>query len=420
VRCHGTSESPPTADADVMISLFATSKKGQRRVWGWPIKFPQYHLPQLRLEELRLVGDDFADACLMKTALSEELLCAPETYTTQLSEELLCDPSLTRFLSHVQKMPEWLDWDLLRHGQQVFLLNSSSCALGLLYFSLIGGFSAPRITKVLDSTNYLTSESQEKTYRRLFETLEMVIDCVTGGLDTMKVGKRGFMSVLRVRFLHCRVRRRLMSAPIDGLITPTWDVNQYGVPINQEDLLATLLSFSVNVVETMFIIGVPVTDHDITAYLHLWKYIGYLMGIDQASLHLLDSYETARGGVESIVLHLLHPDDRSGVIARNCLLAVSRRRPFFWTYSQNSCMARFLLGKQLCDALSIKESAFLSVDYIYIAFVLLFIRLYAWFLFYLCPSSWKNRIITRTESILRRSVQLALRKNSANVGPPME
>ena len=43
----------------------------------------------------------------------------------------------------------------------------------LMFVSLVGGFGAPRINKVLSSTGYLTSPSKH-TYRRLFKTIQMI------------------------------------------------------------------------------------------------------------------------------------------------------------------------------------------------------------------------------------------------------
>ena len=52
----------------------------------------------------------------------------------------------------------------------------------LLHLSLIGGFSAPKIDKVLTSTGYLT-KAGPGAYRRVLETYQMVAHCLTvGGL----------------------------------------------------------------------------------------------------------------------------------------------------------------------------------------------------------------------------------------------
>ena len=58
-----------------------------------------------------------------------------------------------------------------------------------------------------------------------------------------------------------------------------WDPD-WGIPINQEDLAGTMLSFSYVPVEPMRRLGIPVSDEDAEAYLHLWNVIAHLLGLD--------------------------------------------------------------------------------------------------------------------------------------------
>jgi hypothetical protein len=57
----------------------------------------------------------------------------------------------------------------------IFSLTVSQAGAGsaLLFVSLVGGFGAPRINKVLASTGYLTSVSRA-SYLRIIETVQMV------------------------------------------------------------------------------------------------------------------------------------------------------------------------------------------------------------------------------------------------------
>ncbi len=52
-----------------------------------------------------------------------------------------------------------------------------------------------------------------------------------------------------------------------------------GVPINQEDLLGTLGTFTVTTFEVMEKLGVPWNDEAELAYLMLWDRVGELLGI---------------------------------------------------------------------------------------------------------------------------------------------
>jgi hypothetical protein len=216
--------------------------------------------------------------------------------------------------------PAWLDRELLAHGQVVFFKHSQAASLALLYYSLVGGFSAPKITAVLDATGYLTERDAVTTWRRLNETFEMVLECIEHD-SAMEVGREGWLAVLKVRLIHSRVRLRLK---------PRWDAATRGVPINQEDLMGVLCAFSVNVLKVIHQIGAPfLTAHDELAYLHWWRYMGYLIGI-RDEYNPCESSPMAHGRVESIVLHLLRPDERAGVVARHLLKCAAECAPLGW------------------------------------------------------------------------------------------
>jgi hypothetical protein len=60
---------------------------------------------------------------------------------------------------------------------------------------------------------------------------------------------------------------------------------------------------------TDFSVPGSLTREDKEAYLHLWRYIGYLIGLNE-DLNPCVTVEKASGLLESIVIHLIHPDER--------------------------------------------------------------------------------------------------------------
>ena len=156
----------------------------------------------------------------------------------------------------------------------------------------------------------MTTTNYDATWRRLNETMEMVLDCLETprGLD---IGQAGWKSVLRVRLLHSRVRLGILKRG-------QWDSTMNGMPINQEDMVATLLSFSANILKTIQRMTGRLTPADYEAYLHLWRYVGHLIGV-RDEYNPCTNMNLAGGTTESIVLHLLTPDGRSGEVARNVL-----------------------------------------------------------------------------------------------------
>ena len=76
-----------------------------------------------------------------------------------------------------------------------------------------------------------------------------------------------------------------MTREAIGTSTPTsWcrripQTLKLGLPINQEDLLGTLGTFTVTTFEVMEKLGVPWNDEAELAYLMLWDRVGELLGI---------------------------------------------------------------------------------------------------------------------------------------------
>ena len=333
-------------------------------MYGVQIRYPQHHISADKLASMRLevdtIGDNFL-AYLIEVC-PDVAWCSPVTlrryiqeFFSQLPGEQKTppDPRAALFLSQVISPPVWLDCAALKRGQRVYLKYNISAHLGLLYYSLVGGFSAPKITAVLDATGYLT-RGQDAVWRRLLETLEMVVDCM-GEDDALDVGNRGFVSVVYVRMLHSRVRRRL-------LYSKGWDEVTNGLPINQADMLVTLLSFSINVLAVVSKIGAPfLTRQEEQDYLHLWRFIGLLIGVEPQNLDMhVSSLEAARGALESLVVDLVRPTSRSQVITNNILQAVSMRPPIRLSHGVHCHLARVLLGSELADALAIPPPATIS------------------------------------------------------------
>ena len=104
-----------------------------------------------------------------------------------------------------------------------------------------------------------------------------VIHFVSQDPSALRPGGEGWEAALSVRMLHSRVRLRLLgkasaranstsgnssssSGGGGGGIRSHWDVTSYGLPINQEDMVGTLLAFSVNVLEAIHRIGARITE----------------------------------------------------------------------------------------------------------------------------------------------------------------
>src|SRR5579859_5883161 len=214
-----------------------------------------------------------------------------------------------------------------------------------------GGFSAPKIIEVLLHTSYLTSSSSTLTNRRLFETTQMVLDAMTDMSPSTGIG---FRSVLRVRMLHSHVRLRLLNSP-------KYDLEELGVPINQEDLLATLGAFSVACIWSIERMGIYISDEDKEAYIMAWRHIGYYMGIQPEHLvRFYADYHSAEKHLCSSIAHLLEPQvgEPSGMLPLQLLSGIKNRPLYGHSLQYHAELSRLLIGDELADVFQLPRGNF--------------------------------------------------------------
>ena len=217
-------------------------------LYNYPILYPEHHLSQAHLESLRYQYDEVADQALEALfAIAKEESVSFSSLLDQYLDETRSfdDPRLQLLLNQIKTAPDWVDWNLLRRGQILFMAHAASASLSLLHLSLIGGFSAPKILKVLDCTGYLMT-NEYSTMTRIQETMEMIVDILEK--DAMHPGQNGWKSVVKVRFLHSRIRKHILNAG--------FDVCSNGFPINEADMIVTQLAFSYSVLLGIDKIGI--------------------------------------------------------------------------------------------------------------------------------------------------------------------
>jgi hypothetical protein len=145
--------------------------------------------------------------------------------------------------------------------------------------SLPAGYAGARGAQVLTHTARLVSDAK----RRFLETGQFIIDVMTpGGLEP---GATGARDIRHVRLMHAAVRH-LLRDPLDLPETVPFDEAKLGVPINQEDLIGTMFTFSLIGLQVLERGGVRITEEDAESYVHTWNVIGHMMGIRNGLLPL--------------------------------------------------------------------------------------------------------------------------------------
>lgn len=172
---------------------------------------------------------------------------------------------LRRLFAHVDEVPAWLDRARLARAKQLGHRVSFGGDYVLSCFGLLPGYLAIGTAKVLARTGGLERMAE----RRLAETSQFVADVyATGPMDRSSAAVK---SAIRVRVMHAVVRASLLEKD--------WDVAAYGVPINQLDQCGTNLLFSVTYTLGLRALGFVLTRQDREDVIHLWRYVGRLLGI---------------------------------------------------------------------------------------------------------------------------------------------
>ena len=78
---------------------------------------------------------------------------------------------------------------------------------------------------------------------------------------------------------HAQMRRVLRQAANKDTGKWWWEANQWGMPINQMDLAATSLLFSVSQLRHLRRVGFHFTAAESEGVMHLWRYAGHLLGV---------------------------------------------------------------------------------------------------------------------------------------------
>lgn len=178
--------------------------------------------------------------------------------------------ALVDLFRQVDHEPIWLDRDLLRLGCEVSYRVGLSGELVLRNMSLMGGYLAGAAAKPL----VFTGQLDRMANRRLVETGKFWMDVTTpGGLER---DQEGFKSAVRVRMMHAQVRAMLLKSE-------KWDM-RWGYPLNQWDSMGTILEFSVIFLTGLRAMGYLFTRREREAVVHLWRYVGYLMGVEERIL----------------------------------------------------------------------------------------------------------------------------------------
>ena len=191
----------------------------------------------------------------------------------------LLPEQIRAYMTAASALPQWCDEALVREAEGFFLQYGLASSTLLACASLPQCYIMKYGTEVLAYTKFL----QVNPARRVRETAQMVMDVMCpGGLRPMG---RGVRATMKVRVMHAIVRHMIQHDPRARANPSDPEMRRtFGRPINQEDLVYTLLTFSYVVVQGFQTMGYGMSERQRNAYVHCWNVVGYLMGIREELL----------------------------------------------------------------------------------------------------------------------------------------
>ncbi|GJJ14856.1 hypothetical protein Clacol_009124 [Clathrus columnatus] len=406
--------------------------------WGHVFEWDEHYLTASQLQPWRVKGDPLCDKALeevfsdINVSVGHDLL---ECVLRKAAE----NPSgpAASFLTEVSRIPPErivASPEELRNAHKFYLKNSVAIMQSLNYFTLAGGFASPGITRVLHSVSYLveskkdkTEQSQttkDRTYLRLAETFQFVLEvmgCTTQSdfsqdnfHNYLFPGGDGWKAVLRIRLLHGVARRRALKKLKDAKTDE--------IPINQEDLAATLGGFSAAPLLCLprqypVFLRNKTSIMEEAAFVALWRHVGFYLGVDSYFLlNHFSSPEVATRFLISIICHLLPSKVDSNTFdppTVPLLQAIANRPPFPKSFEYNSAVSRKLLGNPLSTHLGLPPTTSFRLklritrDFFIVQLPVLFGQVYS-------RKGWDERRLSLTKMGLERLVrfQLGLRQTS--------
>jgi hypothetical protein len=172
------------------------------------------------------------------------------------------------FITTSSDLPSWADPKLMKAGSVFFSRHSE------IIMSLLGLLSLPYCYTAANGAMvlYLSELIRKQTTKRLYDTAVFVWEVM--GPNAFGKDGNACEEILKVRIMHAAARYYTLQSN-------KWD-DSWGLPINQEDMAGTNLSFSFIVVRGLRMLGFSVSQADQVAFMHIWAVVGCLTGLDES------------------------------------------------------------------------------------------------------------------------------------------
>lgn len=255
--------------------------------------------------------------------------------------------SVKKLFSQTQHVPEWLDYDLLKSGAELCMRSNLDSLISLRDYCLIGGYDYAYLNKPLIVTEAL----KKGAVKRLSETLDFWVNATR--YNALEIHAKGYEFAIKTRLIHSYARLSIKKHYKE------WDTENWGEPINSWDMMATYIGFSLVFLHSLKKLGNTFSVEEEKGLFHLWKYVGYLLGIPEKLLP-----DDKKQATEYFYLwtSVQPPADKDSALLAHSLLNESLENPILKFKFQRKnlrylhiCCTWFLLDDDVCRRLQIPD-----------------------------------------------------------------
>ncbi len=250
------------------------------------------------------------------------------------------------YFLQTRQLPAYAEPFKLMIAADVFKQHGPKILLILLCRSLPLCYTCWRGAKVLYQTGRMRVHdgSLDAFTRRLMETAQFVVDMLT--VNNFEHDGTAIVATQKVRLMHATIRHFAQQR--------NWDKDTYGIPINQQDLVGTLLSFGVVIIDGLEKLGITLTPEERQAYLHLWHVVGAMMGID-ADL-LTEDEDACRSLMDAILNQQAGPSVEGTELTDACIEMMNEHLIIGPAQRLTPYFVRFFIGDEYADMLNVAQA----------------------------------------------------------------
>ncbi len=221
--------------------------------------------------------------------------------SNHLNNDLNENPTFSTLTEQFSSHPNWFDPKLAHIGAVAYRRYPLMLIWLLRNVALMAGYSIPALSLPLIQTGALMHDALPRlmrTYAYILAVSEHPQSNMSARHNhqpieqVLAIGSEGWRQSIKVRQIHTLVRQNLLKGKgnaatsvigeIDQHHNPdgSWNTAYWGVPINQTDMIATHLQFSLLIMRGLRLLGARISKEEAEGILHLWNLASYWMGVD--------------------------------------------------------------------------------------------------------------------------------------------